>query len=523
MILCLTAAVPRNVDGNIQMSLRDMETSLLAELKVVSGLQQYVNNVTAKTSSSQQSQIKTIRRYIREFKDLTSNVHDEGFDNPVHAYLLLKHMTSDFDDVTEALSPPDGAQQLLLKNITEERKNGEYPTNKDLDEAALSLVRLQSTYNITTNDVITGNVWNYSQSTTRTHLLTASDCFRLGTQAVLGLDLQLAAEWFEEGLKRADKEPVNNDTREAAQSQLKAIKNILEYGNVFEGLMSQAVKNAPSYILDIANFIPGLPPDFFKKMKVSLPSDGHVEYSGQYKQLCQGKTLLSPEVQKHLVCALIRGKHQRFTLAPNKLEILSYDPVVVIYHDVLSDREADYLKASAYSDLEVPKTKSSQDLEEGVSFRRTGKMAFLTEADDPYLQKLTDRIEDITGIDTTYAESWQVVNYGIGGHYETHFDYYDFDKRNISFPGGDRMGTMLFYLNDVASGGRTVFPILGIGYKPEKGSALFWYNLRRNGEGDPRTIHAACPILSGTKWIANKWLHSHGNEFLRPCADNWDE
>ena len=35
---------------------------------------------------------------------------------------------------------------------------------------------------------------------------------------------------------------------------------------------------------------------------------------------------------------------------------------------------------------------------------------------------------------------------------------------------------------------------------PGQGSAVFWYNLFPNGEGDYRTRHAACPVLVGNKW-----------------------
>ena len=45
-----------------------------------------------------------------------------------------------------------------------------------------------------------------------------------------------------------------------------------------------------------------------------------------------------------------------------------------------------------------------------------------------------------------------------------------------------------------------MFPDLGRTFWPKKGAAVFWYNLYKNGEGDVRTRHAACPVLAGTKW-----------------------
>lgn len=34
---------------------------------------------------------------------------------------------------------------------------------------------------------------------------------------------------------------------------------------------------------------------------------------------------------------------------------------------------------------------------------------------------------------------------------------------------------------------------------------------------DVRTLHAGCPVLSGQKWVANKWIHESDQEFTRPC------
>lgn len=42
----------------------------------------------------------------------------------------------------------------------------------------------------------------------------------------------------------------------------------------------------------------------------------------------------------------------------------------------------------------------------------------------------------------------------------------------------------------------------------DQGTAVFWYNLHRSGEGDYRTRHAACPVLVGNKWGESTFLHS---------------
>jgi len=69
-------------------------------------------------------------------------------------------------------------------------------------------------------------------------------------------------------------------------------------------------------------------------------------------------------------------------------------------------------------------------------------------------------------------------------------------------------------------GGATIFSELERVVFPSVRDAIFWYNLYRNGDGDLRTRHAACPVLTGIKWVSNKWIHERGQEFRRPCGLN---
>ena len=79
--------------------------------------------------------------------------------------------------------------------------------------------------------------------------------------------------------------------------------------------------------------------------------------------------------------------------------------------------------------------------------------------------------------------------------------------------------TFMVYLSNVPSGGRTVFPQLGISVKPVQGSALFWFNIGSNMHYDTRVTHLGCPVMYGNKWIANKWIKILAQFQHYPCND----
>ena len=114
-------------------------------------------------------------------------------------------------------------------------------------------------------------------------------------------------------------------------------------------------------------------------------------------------------------------------------------------------------------------------------------------------------------------------NYGIGGHYEPHFDHDEkrHERKEVApevVDHGDRIATLMIYLNNVEVGGATVFPKLNLAARPVKNAAIFWYNYQRSGSMDPLSLHAACHVVIGEKWVANKWIREHGQQFHRRCS-----
>ena len=66
------------------------------------------------------------------------------------------------------------------------------------------------------------------------------------------------------------------------------------------------------------------------------------------------------------------------------------------------------------------------------------------------------------------------------------------------------------YLKNPKIGGETIFPKenngKGLSILPPEGSAIVFYNLLKDGNGDENTQHATAPIEEGTKVFMNFWL-----------------
>lgn len=184
-------------------------------------------------------------------------------------------------------------------------------------------------------------------------------------------------------------------------------------------------------------------------------------------------------------------------------------PVVVLYGNVLSAEECDIMIAASRAKV-APST--VVDPETGAfvpDARRRSVGTFFDKAETPLVSAIEARAEALTGIALAHHEPIQILNYQVAGEYEPHFDFFDPAVAGSSSQlerGGQRVATMILYLNDVESGGATVFPELGLTVNPRKGGAIYFENTDPQGKILPMTLHGGAPVGAGEKWIATKWF-----------------
>lgn len=81
---------------------------------------------------------------------------------------------------------------------------------------------------------------------------------------------------------------------------------------------------------------------------------------------------------------------------------------------------------------------------------RISKSGWLGDPEHIVVETVGKRITDMTGLTMRSAEELQVVNYGIGGHYEPHYDFARKEEQNAfkNLGTGNRIATTLFYVCD---------------------------------------------------------------------------
>ena len=182
-------------------------------------------------------------------------------------------------------------------------------------------------------------------------------------------------------------------------------------------------------------------------------------------------------------------------------------PRVVVFGNLLTSAECGELMELARPRLERSETVDTATGGSEVNSARTSDGMFFAPGEHPVIARLERRIAALLNWPTERGEGLQILRYRPGARYEPHYDYFDPEKSGtprIIERGGQRVGTLVMYLNTPARGGATTFPDAGLEVAPVRGSGVFFSYDRPHPS--TRTLHGGAPVLAGEKWVATKWL-----------------
>jgi prolyl 4-hydroxylase len=182
-------------------------------------------------------------------------------------------------------------------------------------------------------------------------------------------------------------------------------------------------------------------------------------------------------------------------------------PRVVVLGGFLSDEECDELVAQARPRMARSETVATDSGSSEVNEARTSDGMFFGRAETPLCERIEQRIAALLNWPVENGEGLQVLHYRPGAQYEPHHDYFDPDQpgaATVLARGGQRVGTLVMYLNTPERGGATTFPEVGLEVAPVKGNAVFFSYAQPHPA--TRTLHGGAPVLAGDKWVATKWM-----------------
>ena len=143
---------------------------------------------------------------------------------------------------------------------------------------------------------------------------------------------------------------------------------------------------------------------------------------------------------------------------------------------------------------------------------RTSTYFQITQSEHDWMTLALERkLSMLSQTPLSHGEPLSLLRYAKGQEYKPHYDAFVGDDTAIKQmldDGGQRVRTLICYLQHADKGGETVFPKLGVSLLPAEGSVLMFDNLRQDGEIDTDAYHAGMPVEMGCKWVVTKWVRS---------------
>src|SRR5882757_1064829 len=186
-------------------------------------------------------------------------------------------------------------------------------------------------------------------------------------------------------------------------------------------------------------------------------------------------------------------------------------PMLAVLGGVLSDDECQQLIELAQPRLARSTVVDPLTGVNAAADYRNSEGMFFRLSESSLISRLDKRISRLMNAPVENGEGLQVLRYGPGGHSAPHFDFLlpSNTANDASLArSGQRMSTLIVYLNDVPQGGATAFPEIGLSVTPRRGNAVYFEYSNSRQQLDGKSLHAGAEVIAGEKWAMTKWMRT---------------
>ncbi|VDP15468.1 unnamed protein product [Onchocerca flexuosa] len=335
-------------------------TSLIM-LKTVIGAEKDIPIMTNSYMKKELERLDYLKKFAREIQERNDKVIRDGEKttrNPINALLLIKRMTADWNKLVKIMQ--SNSADDVIRNVTCQKdiKHTYYPTQEDLSGAVIGLLRLQDTYQMGTRDIADGRILS---SQMRRITLTAGDCFEIGLAAYRKYDYYHTILWMQEARERTKTEAVPT-------ANLEDILDYLAFSLYKQGNLKRALlltdelyhinPDHPRAKDNVKNYEDLLEDDGVERidMRRNIPRINNVRIENEfdegvkltYEALCRQEVLVDTKAQSQFYC-YYKMDRPYLRLAPFKVEIVRQNPLIALFHDIMSDEEAGIIQMLGFN------------------------------------------------------------------------------------------------------------------------------------------------------------------------------
>src|SRR5579859_1349125 len=199
------------------------------------------------------------------------------------------------------------------------------------------------------------------------------------------------------------------------------------------------------------------------------------------------------------------GDHAEIDGRKMRRSVSLESPRIAVIENILTPEECAEFIVLGREQLRQITVVDPDDGGDVVHEARSGSFTSFARAQTPLIARVETRIAKLTSWPVENGEGFQLIHYAPGNEYKAHFDWFDPALPGSAVhlkAGGQRIVTMIFYLNQPERGGGTQFPWLGgMTVSAVPGRALYFENIDDSYAVDHRAQHAGMPVEAGEKWI----------------------